>query len=130
MDQIATDIGSLLRQARETRGLTLRDIATTTKISMAALGAIERNDFARLPGGVFRRAYVKAFAAEVGLNADELVREYRERFETEPPAEPPVRHGAAWNHPLRLSNRFPTVSAAIAGILIFGWRALSPEAGR
>ena len=34
---------------------------------MTALAAIEHNDFARLPGGVFRRAYVRAFAAEVGL---------------------------------------------------------------
>jgi DNA-binding XRE family transcriptional regulator len=43
MDQMATDIGSRLRQARERRGLTLRDIATTTKISMTALAAIEDN---------------------------------------------------------------------------------------
>ena len=76
MDQIATDIGSRLRQAREQRGLTLRDIATTTKISMTALAAIEHNDFACLPSGVFRRAFVRAFATEVGLNADELAREY------------------------------------------------------
>lgn len=53
MDQIATDIGSRLRQAREKRGLTLRDIATTTEISMTALAAIEHNDFARLHSGVF-----------------------------------------------------------------------------
>ena len=37
MDQITTDIGSRLRQAREQRGLTLRDIANTTKISTAAV---------------------------------------------------------------------------------------------
>src|SRR3989304_6323930 len=62
------------------------------QISMTALAAIEHNDFARLPGGVFRRAYVRAFAAEVGLNADELVREYRARFETELAAGPLLRH--------------------------------------
>lgn len=56
MDQ-TTDIGSRLRQFREERALTLRDIATTTKISLTALAAIEHNDFGRLPGGVFRRAY-------------------------------------------------------------------------
>jgi len=38
-----------LGRARETRGMTLRDIAATTKISMTALVAIERNDFARPP---------------------------------------------------------------------------------
>jgi cytoskeletal protein RodZ len=67
MDQTAIDIGSRLRQAREQRGLTLRDIAATTKISVLALVAIEQNAFDRLPGGVFRRGYVKAFAAEVGF---------------------------------------------------------------
>ena len=92
MEQITTDIGSRLRQAREQRGLTIRDIANTTKISTAALNAIEHNDFARLPGGVFRRAYVRAFAAEVGLDADELTREYRARFETEIPAGPLPPH--------------------------------------
>ena len=120
MDEIPTDIGSRLRQARETRGLTLRDIATTTKISMTALVAIEDNDFARLPGGVFSRAYVRAFAAEVGLDADELTREYRARFETEIPAGPLLRHEADWKHRLRLSYRFPAVMVTIVGILICG----------
>lgn len=120
MDQIATDIGSRLRQARETRGLTLRDIATTTKISMTALVAIEHNDFARLPGGVFRRAYVKAFAAEVGLNADDLAREYRVRFETELSAGPLLRHEAAWKRRLRLPHRLPAVLVTTVGIVICG----------
>jgi cytoskeletal protein RodZ len=83
MEHITTDIGSRIRQAREQRGLTIRDIANTTKISTAALNAIEHNDFARLPGGVFSRAYVRAFATEVGLDADELTREYRARVEIE-----------------------------------------------
>lgn len=120
MDQAATDIGSRLRQAREKRGLTLRDIATTTKISMTALAAIEHNDFARLPAGVFRRAYVRAFAAEVGLNADELAREYRARFETEPPALPFHRHEADWKNRLGLRQRLPAVLVAIIGVLICG----------
>jgi cytoskeletal protein RodZ len=79
-----TDIGSRLRQAREQRGLSLHDIANTTKMSMVVLKDIEANDFSRLPGGLFARSYVRAFAAEVGLNADELVAEYRERFEPQP----------------------------------------------
>jgi cytoskeletal protein RodZ len=118
MAPIATDIGTRLREARETRGLTLRDIAQTTKISMAALVAMEHNDFARLPGGVFRRAYVRAFAAEVGLNAEELAREYRARFETEP-AGPVVREQAGWRHRLvpRLAG---AILIVIIGLLIAG----------
>jgi hypothetical protein len=48
-----------------------QDIANITKISPAALNALEHNDFARLPGGVYSRAYVRAFAAAVGLDADD-----------------------------------------------------------
>jgi cytoskeletal protein RodZ len=88
MERQVSDIGSRLQQARERRGLSLRDLANTTKISVATLNSIEHNDFARLPGGIFSRSYVRTFAAEVGLNGHELVSEYRRIFETQPPAEP------------------------------------------
>jgi cytoskeletal protein RodZ len=81
--QRATNIGLRLRQAREARGVSLRDIAATTKISISALKAIEENNLSQLPGGLFGRAYLKAFATEVGLNGDELVREFRRQFEPE-----------------------------------------------
>lgn len=125
MDQNSTDIGSRLRLAREQRGLSLRDIAATTKISIAALAAIERNEFARLPAGVFRRAYVQAFAAEVGLDAHELAREYRAGFETEPQAEPPRRHRADLTTRLRLVSALLAVLAAIVGVGI--WVTLTVE---
>jgi cytoskeletal protein RodZ len=83
MAHTSSDIGSRLQHAREQRGLSLRDIADVTKISTTALRAIEQNDFARLPEGLFRRAYIRAFAVEVGLNADALAREYRATFEAD-----------------------------------------------
>jgi cytoskeletal protein RodZ len=61
--------------------MTLRDIADSTKISMAALNAIEHNDFDRLPGGLFRRAYLRAFATEVGLDANVVAQTYRAQCE-------------------------------------------------
>lgn len=85
------DIGARLRRAREQRGLTLRDLAGQTKLSMIALRAIERNDFGALPGGLYPRAYVRMLACELGLDASELAREYVEQFELEPVAEPPPR---------------------------------------
>ena len=119
MEHITTDIGSRIRQAREQRGLTIRDIANTTKISTAALNAIEHNDFARLPGGVFRRAHVRAFATEVGLDADELTREYRARFEIEIAAGPLPPHRADWYDRVRPFYRLPAVLLTV-GILIGG----------
>ena len=84
------DFGGKLRQAREGRGISLRQIAANTKISVAALEALERNDISKLPGGIFSRAFVRSYAAEVGLDPDQTVREFLDRFQTEPGPEPQV----------------------------------------
>ncbi len=129
MEPNRMDIGACLRHAREARGMTLRDIAMTTKISTSALGAIERNDFGRLPGGVFRKAYVKAFAVEVGLSADELAREYRAQFE--PPtrsalvAEPRV----GWFDRQSVSRRMTALVIVIIGLVICALLILSSDLG-
>ena len=78
-----TDFGGKLRQARERRGVSLRQIAASTKISVGALEALERNDVSKLPGGIFSRAFVRSYASEVGLDPDETVREFLERFDGE-----------------------------------------------
>jgi cytoskeletal protein RodZ len=80
------DFGGKLRQARERRGVSLRQVAASTKISVAALEALERNDVSRLPGGIFSRAFVRSYAIEVGLDPEQTVREFLERFQGEPPS--------------------------------------------
>ena len=70
------DFGGTLRSARERKGISLRHIANATKISMGALEALERNDFSRLPGGIFSRSFVRAYAQEVGLDPDQTVTEF------------------------------------------------------
>lgn len=79
------DFGKRLREARERRGVSLRQIAERTKVSVAALEALERNDQRRLPGGIFSRALVRSYAAEVGLDPEEAVRDFVECFNLEPP---------------------------------------------
>jgi cytoskeletal protein RodZ len=76
------DIGGRLRLAREDRGLSLNDVASRTKLSVFVLQAIERNDFGCLPGGMFRKAYVRTLAGEVGLDAQQLAADYCARFES------------------------------------------------
>jgi cytoskeleton protein RodZ len=71
-----SEFGAHLKQAREQRGISLRQIATATKISMGALEALERNDFSRLPGGIFSRAFVRAYALEVGLDPEQTVQDF------------------------------------------------------
>lgn len=86
------DVGIRLREARLQRGVTLHDLSTVTKISIYMLEAIERNDLACLPGGLYRRAYLRAYAAEVGVNPEQIVREYLGQVESaEEPAEVPAR---------------------------------------
>ena len=98
------DFGAALRQARERRGVSLRQIAASTKISMAALEALERNDIARLPGGIFVRAFVRAYAAEVGLDPEQTVREFLAQCSLEgvadgtPAANEPAEHDAFESH--------------------------------
>ena len=77
------DLGRKLREARERRGMTLRQVAEATKISVRVLESLERNDIARLPGGIFSRAFVRAYALEVGLAPEETVQEFIAQFPDE-----------------------------------------------
>jgi len=78
--KVPGDFGRTLREARERRGLSLRQIASATKISLLTLEALERNDIARLPGGIFSRAFVRAYALEVGLDPEETIQEFMGQF--------------------------------------------------
>jgi cytoskeletal protein RodZ len=120
------DFGGKLRQARERRGVSLRQIATSTKISAAALEALERNDISKLPGGIFSRAFVRSYAVEVGLDPDETVREFLERFQSEPPP-PTVVHAVpesesnfeSQQRVASLVLKLVVVSVAIVGVILY-----------
>jgi len=79
-DRTSSGFGGKLRDARERRGISLRQIANATKISIAALEALERNDISRLPGGIFSRAFVRSYATEVGLDPDATIQEFIAQF--------------------------------------------------
>jgi cytoskeleton protein RodZ len=72
----ARTVGARLREAREKRGVSLRQIANTTRISVMSLEALERSDLARLPGGIFTRAFIRAYAEEVGLDPDRMIEDF------------------------------------------------------
>lgn len=74
------DFGTFLRQARERRGMSLQHVAATTKISARVLGALEHNDASKLPGGIFARAFVRAYAREVGLDPEATVTRFVAEF--------------------------------------------------
>jgi transcriptional regulator with XRE-family HTH domain len=72
--------GPGLRQQRERQGLTLAAVADNTKISPHLLTALERGDVSRWPGGLYRRAFVRAYAAAVGLPPEPTVVEFVRLF--------------------------------------------------
>src|SRR6185436_12543347 len=80
VERTSGGFGGKLRDARERRGISLRQIANATKISIGALEALERNDISKLPGGIFSRAFVRSYAVEVGLDPDATIQEFIAQF--------------------------------------------------
>lgn len=68
--------GDRLRREREQRGISLEDIALTTKIRAGLLQALEEEKFDRLPGGIFNKGFVRAYARHLGLDEDQAVADY------------------------------------------------------
>jgi cytoskeletal protein RodZ len=74
------NIGGDLRHAREQRGWSLEELSIRTRIAVSKLAAIEANSFERLPEGFYRRAYLRAYAREVGLDSERVVDSYRTQW--------------------------------------------------
>jgi cytoskeleton protein RodZ len=68
--------GDKFRKAREKKGISLDDVSNVTKISSRMLKAIEDEHFDQLPGGVFNKGFIRAYAKHIGLNDEEAVNEY------------------------------------------------------
>lgn len=71
------ELGSLLKKARQEKGLSLADIQEETKIRQKYLAAIEKNEFDLLPAKVYLKVFVKGYAREVGLDYQELLKKYK-----------------------------------------------------
>ena len=68
--------GEELRRERELRAISLREVAEATKVNLRYLEAIERNQFEQLPGGVFNRGFVRAYAQFIGVDPEAMVNAY------------------------------------------------------
>ena len=78
------DVGATLQRARTRRGLTVEQLARSTKISRSTLEALENNDFDRLPAAVYTRGFLRTYAREVDLDPEETVEQYMEQFAAAP----------------------------------------------
>jgi cytoskeleton protein RodZ len=68
--------GERMRREREMRGITLEEISESTKISSRCLRALEKEEFDKLPGGIFNKGFVRAYARHVGMDEDQAVADF------------------------------------------------------
>jgi cytoskeleton protein RodZ len=68
--------GARLKREREQRRITLDDIALSTKIGARFLAALEEEQFDRLPGGIFNKSFVRAYARYLGIDETQAVADY------------------------------------------------------
>ena len=121
--------GDKLRREREMRGITLAEMSESTKISTRHLESLEKEEFASLPGGVFNKGFVRAYAHFLGIDEDEAVADYAAIVNEAPPAEDkfPLDIHEQPNRELNpKKSNFPMIFAiaALVGVLI-GYSAWS-----
>src|ERR1039457_6529880 len=127
--------GERLRREREMRDISLDEIAAVTKIGTRLLRALEDEQFDLLPGGIFNKGYVRAYAKYVGIDEEQAVADYLQAAHEAPPAvhgtageTPPSRFEGASREQLSAPRRstFPVVPVLIVLVLIAGiaggWR--------
>lgn len=82
--------GEKLRKEREQRKITLDDISSTTKISTRMLRALEDEHFDELPGGVFNKGFVRAYARHIGLDEEQAITDYLDATNQNPSGATPT----------------------------------------
>lgn len=111
-DHRVLDPAARLREAREAKGLSLRQVAEATKLSVRSIDLLEKDSVKDLPEGIYRRAIIRAVAAEVGLNPEQLLNE----FTTRHPADLQSPVAAVVAAPRALSS-FQKSLAVVGGLL-------------
>lgn len=128
----AASFGAFLKNHRAGRNLSLHDVAAETKIAERHLAALERGDVRSWPGGFYRRAMVRAYAAAIGLDPEVTVCEFADAFnevprqlEPDPIPEPHALHGLLSVRPRASVCVGLVVCAAIATLT---WATTSSDA--
>src|SRR5438552_3748376 len=108
-----TNFGTSFKRAREAKGISIDQIASETRISSRFLLAIEKEEFHLLPGGIFNRGFIRAYAEKVGLDPNQALADYERLGGSRETSEDP---GTATDGPTKLDRRL--YPAAIAGLLL------------
>jgi cytoskeleton protein RodZ len=81
-----TSFGAQLKQEREKQGVTLEQISVSTKIGTRMLRALEEEHFDQLPGGIFNKGFIRAYARCLHMDEDQAVADYLAATGASPPA--------------------------------------------
>src|SRR6476646_6693510 len=127
--------GARLRQRRERQHIALSTIAEQTKIKVSLLEALERDDVSHWPAGIFRRAFIRAYAHAIGLDPDLVVREFLELYPDPVEADANVSTVAASADSAAVRSAPPMrlrylMSSAVASLSRRWTRRLQPELER
>ncbi len=108
-------IGRYLKRTREARAMSVEEVSRATRIPVVSIERIEGDHFDDLPGEVFVRGFLKAYARAVGLPVDEVLARYtasrRVAWVTPLPAATPVRRSQG--------KRFGVVIAFVLLLILF-----------
>jgi cytoskeleton protein RodZ len=73
---VVDSLGARLKQERERQKITLDEVAKSTKIGTRMLKALEDDHFDQLPGGIFNKGFVRAYARHLGMDEDQAIADY------------------------------------------------------
>jgi cytoskeleton protein RodZ len=109
--------GENLRREREMRGVALEEISAATKISVRFLSCLEKEDFEKLPGGIFTRSFIRAYARYLGLDEERVLAEYQ--LIAKPKADfDPARLSASRAATRQRGPRGPLIAVLLAILLL------------
>ncbi len=106
-------LGGFLQRERQLQAMSLEEIAQTTRIPLKTLHSIEEDQFDALPGEVFTRGFLKAYARALGLDPTPLI----SRFDLRRTDETPTRL-ASISQPER-GRRFGIAIAVVVLLILF-----------
>ena len=116
-----SSIGARLRHERELLGMSLEEVSRGTRIPTLSLERIESDRFDDLPGEVFTRGFLRAYARALGLDADEVLAHYGAARRVPHVAPMPVSAASAPKH----NGRRVGVAIAFVLLLVLCTMALS-----
>ncbi|MGI8931510.1 MAG: helix-turn-helix domain-containing protein [Sphingomicrobium sp.] len=116
-------VGQRLREAREAQGLSIEDVAATTRIPTRHLASLEIGDWDRLPASTYLIGFAKNYATAVGLDKAEIAEQLRGEMGGERPVAPNMEVYEAAD-PARTMPKglvFGALGLVLVAVLLFTW---------